>query len=704
MNLVRRLVFENCRFVGYLPAFSPIAHLGWKRQPLLATIRLSWTRAWQIEETREQIASGAPSLCVRLLIHRFGAELVCTILFGVLLAQPAWAALNADDPTLDSIIVVGTRLPTAISEGTDSVSIVTREQIDRMALTSGIDLLRQVPGLQIDQLGGPGGSSFAYIRGSDPNHVLVLVDGVRMNDPTNSRGGGFDVSNLEPSQIERIEVLREAASSIYGADAMGGVINVVTRKGKLGNVGRAGAGGLGYRSASARASTGGEYFRFSTAASSVRDGQDSNGGRLALDQISAAASLAMSPSAKVEVELRHGERKSSAFPDDSGGILLAQLRTLEQRQAQDTSMSVRAKWEFDVFAVNAAATGFERTENVDSSGVAPGLRSAIGIPASRSQTEFRRSNFLLNGVRHLPRGSELAIGVEVQREHGVSHTNYSLFGRSIPADFDLQRDTRSGFAEFKWLVAQDLVVRMGLRHDSVEGSESRTSPSLGARYNFPDLHASIKANYSEGFKPPSFFAMGLPIALGGNPHLRPESNKGASIGYEQAFWGGNANASIVAFDSKYANLITFDNQTNQLVNASRVNIYGAELELSVQVSESLRVHGTFTRLLSHIVDSNEPLRQRPGRRAGVQLDWSIDERSNLNWRVEYAAKVFDSSVPTGNVTLPAYVRNDVSYVIRMQKWLRLSTAVDNIFDRHNQSYIGALAPGRRLRFDVSVTF
>ena len=84
-----------------------------------------------------------------------------------------------------------------------------------------VDLFRQVPGLQIDQLGGPGGLSSVYIRGSDPNHTLVLIDGVRVNDPTNARGGGYDLSNLDPSNIERVEVLRGAASSVYGADAMG---------------------------------------------------------------------------------------------------------------------------------------------------------------------------------------------------------------------------------------------------------------------------------------------------------------------------------------------------------------------------------------------------------------------------------------------------------------------------------------------------
>ena len=643
------------------------------------------------------------------LATRYPARLTCIASFWIAFLSLSFVALaqaapSSDDPVLESILVVGARVPVLLSESTDSISTITREQIVRMNAATGMDLFRQVPGLQIDQLGGPGGLSSVYIRGSDPNHVLVLIDGVRMNDPTNSRGGGFDISNLDPNQIERIEILRGAASAIYGADAMGGVINVVTRRDTEPVSGAASLGGLGYRSFNARASTGSEGFRLATTASLLQDGREGDGGRLELKQFSATANISIKPNAQVDFDLRHSERQSNAFPDDSGGIMFSQLRTLEQRAARDTTLGARGRWDFDELTLNAAATRLERTEVIDSPGVAPGVRSAFGLPASISATEFRRNSLLLNGIFHLAQGSEMVIGVEFQREHGISRTSYALFGKSIPADFDLQRDTRSGFAELKWLAARDLIVRLGLRHDSVDGSGSRTSPSVGVRYNFPTLNSSIRANYSEGFKPPSFFSLGLPVFLGGNPNLRPESNKGIAIGYEQGFWENKVNASISVFDTHYVDLITFDNQNNKLVNANRVNIHGAESELSMQASESVRMRVVFTRLFSRVVNSNESLRQRPGRRVGVQLDWLIDQRSTLNWRLEYTANTFDSSVPTGNLILPSYLRTDVSYVFQLQKSLRLSAAIDNVFDRKNQSYIGALASGRRVRLVAVASF
>ena len=178
-------------------------------------------------------------------------------MLGIMLSAglPAPGLAQQSDAAADTVVVTGTRLPARLREATESLTVITREQIDRLNAASGVDLFRQVPGLQIDQLGGPGGLSSVYIRGSDSNHVLVLIDGVRVNDPTNSRGGGFDLSILDPGLVERIEVLRGAASSVYGADAMGGVINIITRGGMPGNAALAvGSGQSGHASATARGS------------------------------------------------------------------------------------------------------------------------------------------------------------------------------------------------------------------------------------------------------------------------------------------------------------------------------------------------------------------------------------------------------------------------------------------------------------------
>jgi iron complex outermembrane receptor protein/vitamin B12 transporter len=388
----------------------------------------------------------------------------------------AGAALAQEQPAaqaLDKVEITGSRVPLTMHELPESISEITRADIQRLGPATGVDLFRHVPGLQIDQLGGPGGLSSVYIRGSDPNHVLVLVDGVRVNDSTNSRGGGFDMSSLDPSSIERIEVLRGAASSIYGAEAMGGVINIVTRNGLdatgLQAGGGAGIGGQDFRSANARMSAGAPNMRMSVNASKLKDGNDIEGGELDFSQVGAAAKWRIDPTAFLNLELRHNERKSSSFPDDSGGIELAKLRTLERKQSSETSLGIRGRRALDASTLNFAATTYRHIEDIVSPGVAPGVRSAVGVPSSVSGTDYRRSNATANGVVHLGGEDQLAVGVEYQRERGANRTSYTFFGRLIPVDFELTRNTRSAFSELKWQPLQDLTVRAGLHYDDVGG-------------------------------------------------------------------------------------------------------------------------------------------------------------------------------------------------------------------------------------------
>ena len=601
----------------------------------------------------------------------------------------------------DQVLVVGTRLHGQLGQRSDSVSTVTREQIERGAAAGGIDLFRQLPGVQADQLGGPGGLGSLYVRGSDPNHVLVLIDGVRVNDPTNSRGGGFDISSLDPALIERVELLRGAASAAHGADAMGGVVNIVTRQAEPGLTGSAGVGSGAYRALSLRGGAALSDWRLSAGVASLHDGRDRNGGQLRLTQSAASAYSAPQAGVKLGFNLRQAERQSSAFPDDSGGILLAKRRMLEQRRGSDLSVGTNFVWAGSALTLQATASHFAHDEDIDSPGVAPGLRSDFGVPASLSHAELRRNNLLLSATAAVAPDAELALGAELQREHGLSRSSYTIFGHPVAADFDLRRDTRAAFAELKWLPTRELVLRLGLRHDSVAGAVARTSPSLGARLNLTGLNASLTASYGRGFKPPSFFALGLPAALGGNPALRPESSRSTALGWEQGFAAGRGGATLSLFDTRYVDLVTFDNRRNRLVNADRVTLRGLELEVSVQAGAALRLRGVFTRLISHVLDSPEPLRQRPGQRAGLQADWRIDAHAALSWQAEYAAHSFDSSIPTAGQFLPSLLRQDLAYTLRLTDGWRLSAAIDNLLDHRNSAYIGAPGQGRRARLGLS---
>ena len=137
------------------------------------------------------------------------------------------------------------RVPMTLQETTQGASLIDRQDIEARKPTSIFDLLQPLPGVHVDQL-GPGGVSNIYIRGSDPEQVLVLIDGVRVNDPMLSRGGSYDISSIDPAMVERIEVLRGAGSAIYGADGVSGVVNFRLQKHFEGASLRGQAGTSGY--------------------------------------------------------------------------------------------------------------------------------------------------------------------------------------------------------------------------------------------------------------------------------------------------------------------------------------------------------------------------------------------------------------------------------------------------------------------------
>ena len=146
---------------------------------------------------------------------------------GAALPPPAPASPT---PTQTEIVVTGSRVATDPDDVGANVTVLKREDFDVEKPAQLSDILRRVAGVHVDQVGGRGGTGSLYVRGADPNYTLVLIDGVRVNDPTNARGGSFDFSTLDVADVERVEIARGPYSAVYGGDALAGVINIVTRQ------------------------------------------------------------------------------------------------------------------------------------------------------------------------------------------------------------------------------------------------------------------------------------------------------------------------------------------------------------------------------------------------------------------------------------------------------------------------------------------
>src|SRR5712691_6352762 len=369
---------------------------------------------------------------------------------------------------LEPVVVTATVAPTPLGRTTAPVTVISREQIEAQQATSVTELLRQVPGVHIDQAGGRGGISSVYVRGSDPNFTVVLLDGVKVNDPTNSRGGSFDFSTLSTDNIERIEIVRGPLSAIYGSDALGGVINIITRYGAgapSGSV-EVSAGRFDYYRTLLQASGTLGLMDYAVSGSYLDNGRAVEGSRFLGETVQANLSIRPTEAIELRWVLRYADSRSKAFPDDSGGPEFAVLRTVEKRDAEDLTTGITLKhtplpwWDYSI-----QLSLYNHQDHIDSPGVAPGVRDPVGIPPSVIDDTFRRTDISVRNLFSVGRGVQLAVGAQGQFEEGTSNGNLLLGKFAVPTNFALSRTILGPFFEAQLSLFPDLLVQGGVRVD-----------------------------------------------------------------------------------------------------------------------------------------------------------------------------------------------------------------------------------------------
>lgn len=649
-----------------------------------------------------EIRSPAESLDVHPEIMKI--SFLPLILLSVCLTNPLSAAAEPV-AVLEPVLVSASRIPGTLEETTASMTLISREEIEARQPASMVDLLRHVSGLHVDQPGGRGGVSSVYIRGADPNFTVVLIDGVKVNDPTNSRGGGFDFSMLDPENIERIEIVRGAVSSVYGSDAMGGLIKITTRRGT--NQPRfsseAGAGSQGDHHL--RLSTGGPLknadYRLSV--SYADDGAPVQGSRFIGKNIQAHFTSTPSNQTWLTFVSRYGLSESERNPEDSGGPEFAVRREVETHDAEELTAGlslnhrVRHGWEYRV------KTGFYgRWEESDSPGVAAGIRDPFGIPPNRSDTRFDRSDFQISTLFSPLSSVHMGLGAEVQYENGESSGTLFFPGASVPHQFKRDRTLYAPFFEARYASLWGLTLEGSVRMDDAEHFDPETSARFGAAYHIASTGTTLKSTWAQGFKLPSFFALGNAIV--GNPELRPETSENFEIGVVQAFFKKRLHMNGTFFYNQWFNLIDFEaGPPPQLVNRSEVISKGAEFEWALQAAESLSANAHLTYTKTEIAGSGEALRKRPEWRGGLDVHWRVasDITGTLGWF--YVGKTHDSSIATGDLTLGDYTRVDVSAIWAWSANGQLIAAVDNVLDTRYEEAVGFPAPGIRVRMALRLT-
>ena len=596
---------------------------------------------------------------------------------------------------LEPTVITGTTIPTLMTQLPASVTVITKEQIEPKQKTSVTELLRQVPGLHIDQAGARGSVSSVYLRGGDPNYTVVLIDGVKVNDPTNSRGGSFDFSTLNVDNIERIEIVRGPLSSIYGSDAMAGVINIITHQGTDESVSNLKLSGGRFGDYRSLVQTRGRLDRvnYSLSGSYLDNGEPVEGSNFVNKTFSANFDILLSDTAEIRSMLRYVDSHLESFPDDSGGPNFAVLRKAEERDVKEFVLgSEISRFLLSPWHATIHAGFYDRQENTDSPGIAPGARDPLGIPPHTSETQYRRYTAGLRNLFLVNQGMRLSIGVDVQSEEGISRGSLSLDGGEVPTSFDLKRNLWASFVEAQYRLPAGPLLQLGARLDMPEGFDAELSPRVGVSYKYPAFHTTLHASWGEGFKLPSFFALSHPIV--GNPDLETEKSHGFEVGVIQPVWGGRLSVSATYFANRFKGAIDFqEGPPPVLVNRSEITTEGIEMTLNAKAAANLDLVSHATYVKADIQGTDEELRNRPQWRGGFAVQWRPLSGLVLNLDALYVGRVLDSSIPTDDRELDAYIRVDIAITWNAGPAWQYFLTVDNLFDADYEEAVGFPAPG-----------
>jgi vitamin B12 transporter len=616
-------------------------------------------------------------------------------------------ALAAETAPIEPVLVTSSRLP---EPPPGNVTAIDRVAIEQQRGADVLDLLRIAPGISSTRPGGAGGITEIFLRGAESNFTTVLIDGVRVTDPSNPRGGGYDFSTLNGDEIERIEIARGALSAVHGSDAMAGVINIVTRRPSnelTANV-RVEGGSDHFQRASALLSGPiNNALRGSVKASYADWGDAVEGStqRLSTAQADVEYGSVQSGIGLVRGGIRYAERDRRSYPDASGGPLHAVLRDTETAHANEraawaqTTRQLSSAWTMDV-----TASYFSRHEDTDSPAIAPGVFDAV--PATVSDSRFQRGQVTISHRYDVSSRLQLGGGVDLQREDGERTGSLDLGFAQMPSNFDLDRSIRALYAEARYDVLDALTVFGAVRVDDSSEDSARTSGRLAASYAIETTGTRFHASWSNGHKQPSFYSLG--DTLVGNPDLKVETSETVEVGIEQRLLGDRLSAAVTAFRSSYDDLIDFDFATFRLVNRARADIDGIEAALNASVGATLtmRVHATVSdiELRDPQGGADATLLYRPERYGGLQIAWQPFETWSLHGQVQHVGSRAGSAVPTGALTLNSYERVDVALSHDVRSLATLFLAVDNVLDEDYQEAVGFPSAGRQFRVGAALKF
>jgi outer membrane cobalamin receptor len=625
-------------------------------------------------------------------------------------------------PVRERVLVAATRGEAALSTLGIAATTLDRGEIAERAAPSFLDLVRALPGVATARTGGVGSQGSLFVRGGESRYARILVDGVPVNQP----GGAFDFGSALPLDLERVEVVRGAASSLYGTDALAGVVQLVTRR----------ADPVGGPELRAEAEGGSFAWRRVQGGSSGRAGRvDWNLGIVRLDTDNAQpnsgfAETAAAASAGIAFDARSSARFVLRAEDSTLGTpgqtafgrpdLDASFeRTdwtlgLELRHTRDrVSHSVR---------VGLAATDQLSLDPKDSGSFTPRYGELVGAfplsdftNAMGFQNDTERLSAGYQAEAQLGRRHLLTAGLDLERETG------DIGSRAEPPLLSPERTNLGAYLQDRVVLSARVYLTLGGRLERNDSFGTRAVPraAVALRVRGGEDATTLRASAGAGIKEPDFFqSFGISFYAQGNPDLKPERSRSYDVGFEQRLFRGRLKAATTLFHSDYRDqiaytVVDFNSFQGTYVNLGHARARGAELALEAAPSEHLALSANYTLLDGEILTSTSAfdpvyaegssLLRRPRHQAALGAQAHMG-RLDAGATLLLVGKRADSDfLGLGLSESPGYARLDLRARGNLGHGLEAFVVAENLLDRKYQEALGYPALGRSVRAGLRFT-
>jgi vitamin B12 transporter len=593
------------------------------------------------------------------------------------------------------VVVSASRVPVPAQEVGSAVTVITATDMERKQVRFVSDVLREVPGVTVSRSGSVGSFTQVRIRGAEGNQTLVIIDGVEVNDPSGL--SEFDFGNLLSADIERIEVLRGPQSALYGSDAIGGVINIITKKGR----GPASAslslegGSFQTGQASARVQGGGDRYDFSLGGSgfttegvSVAPASEGNTEKDGHRNQTYTAKLGATPLENLAVEV-FGRFVKSTVETDPQPAVAGIIRTVDgddETEILQRTGRVQVKYSlFDGAWENIFGAGINH-EQADSF-----TDNALTFEADGEKARY---DYQTNVFFETPSVAEATHSLTFLAEReDESQVTRSAFGGS---DLDI---TSYGFAgEYRAGLWERLFLSGSARRDDNDIFEDATTFRTTAAYLHTETDTRIHGSYGTGIKNPTLFELfGFGPDFVPNPNLRPEKSKGWDIGVDQSFFGDRLSMDVTYFNNRITDLIQGAGNTAINLEGSS-KIHGFEATAKAKLAEGLTFTGQYTFIDGEDANGVELVRQ-PKHVASANLGYEfLDGRAKLDLGMDYNGARKDIQLSNffatrNNVTLDDFILINLATSYELIEGVELYGRVENILDEDYQEVLGFSNPG-----------